>query len=458
MSSPKTAKRESFGSAFTFIMAMAGSAIGLGNIWRFPYMVGEHGGGAFIVAYIICSLFIAVPCFVCESLIGRRARSGAFGAFGKLAPGTPWKWMGALCVFGSFVVVSYYCVVGGWSLDFLLRSLSGQMGAGDPEAATGIFSHMAASPWESVLMLILFFLTTALIVLGGVKKGIEKFTKISTPLLFVIMVAMVVFSVSLPGSGSGVKYLIKPDFSKLDASGWAAALGQAFYSMSLGIGTVLIYSSFMKKEDSILRSGIWTSVFDTGFALISGFAIMPAVFAAGIAPGAGPSLVYETLPYIFAQMGIESPVLGYAVTLAFFLAILVAALTSSISLFDVCVEHAVEHFGCKRWQGVLVFLIPGLALGILCALSFGLLGDAKLFGLTIFDVCDYASSNIIMTLGALAFVLFVGWKMKKADVLDELTSGGTVRLGAGTFNALYFLIRWIIPVIILIIFVSNLIG
>lgn len=458
MSLQKTTKRENFGSAFTFIMAMAGSAIGLGNIWRFPYMVGEHGGGAFIVAYIICSFCIAVPCFICESLIGRRGRSGPFGAFSNLAPGTPWKWMGALCVFGSFVVVSYYCVVGGWSLDFLIRSVTGRMGAGDPEAATGIFSRMSASPWESVLMLVLFFLATALIVMGGVKKGIEKFTKISTPLLFFLMVAIVVFSLSLPGSGAGVKYLVKPDFSKLDASGWAAALGQAFYSMSLGVGTVLVYSSFMKKEDSIVRSGVWTSVFDTGFALISGFAIMPAVFAAGIAPGAGPSLVYETLPYIFAQMGVESPVLGYIVTLTFFLAILVAALTSSISLFDVCVEHAVDHFNCKRWQAVLVFLVPGLALGVLCALSFGLLGDARLFGLTIFDICDYTSSNILMTLGALAFVLFVGWKMKKADVLDELTSGGTVRLHPVLFNVLHFVIRWIIPVIILVIFVRNLFG
>ncbi len=437
-------------------MAMAGSAIGLGNIWRFPYMVGEHGGGAFIIAYIICSLCIAVPCFICESLIGRRGRSGAYGAFARLAPGTPWKWMGAVCIFGSFVVVSYYCVVGGWSLDFLLRALTGHMAAGDPDSAVGIFSRMAASPLESVLMLVLFFFATALIVLGGVKKGIEKFTKVSTPLLFVLMVAIVVFSLTLPGSGEGVRYLVKPDFSKLDASGWAAALGQAFYSMSLGVGTVLIYSSFMKKEDSIVGSGLWTSVFDTGFALISGFAIMPAVFAAGIAPGAGPSLVYETLPYIFARMGMESPVLGYAVTLAFFLAILVAALTSSISLFDVCVEHAVEHFGCKRWQAVLVFLVPGLALGTLCALSFGLLGDVKLFGLTVFDLCDYVSSNILMTLGALAFVLFVGWQMKKADVRDELTNGGSLRLRA--FNVLYFVIRWIIPVVILAIFVMNILG
>ena len=437
---------------------MAGSAIGLGNIWRFPYMVGEHGGAAFILAYIICSLCIAVPCFVCESLIGRRARSGAFGAMSKLAPGTIWKWIGAICIFGSYVIVSYYCVVGGWSLDFLIRSVSGNLAHGNPEAATGIFSRMAASPLESVLMLVLFFCATAFIVLGGVKKGIEKFTKISTPLLFFLMLAIVIFSLTLPGAGEGVKYLVKPDLGKLDASGWAAALGQSFYSMSLGVGTVLIYSSFMKKEDAILRSGIWTAVSDAGFALISGFAIMPAVFAAGLAPGAGPSLVYETLPYIFSTMGVEAPVLGYIITLVFFLAILVAALTSSISLFDVCVEHAVEQFHIKRWQAVLFFLLLGLALGIPCALSFGVLENATVLGKTIFDICDYFSSNVLMTLGSLAFVLFVGWQMKRPDVRDELTSGGTVHLGRRTFNVLYFAIRWIIPVLILVIFVSNLLG
>ena len=453
-----TSKRENFGSSFTFILAMAGSAIGLGNIWRFPFMVGEHGGAAFIIAYIICGLCIALPCFICESLIGRRASSGAYGAFAKLAPGTPWKWFGAVCVFACFILVSYYCVVGGWSLDFLLRSLTGRLAPGDPDAAPGIFSNMSSSALESTLMMALFYGATAFIVQRGVTKGIEKFTKITTPMLFVLMLAIVVFSLTLPGSAEGVKYLVKPDFSKLDASGLAAALGQAFYSMSLGVGTVLIYSSFMKKRDNIVKSGFWTSISDTGFALISGFAIMPAVFAAGIEPGAGPSLVYETLPYIFSKMGVDAPVLGRIVTIVFFLAILMAALTSSISLFEVCVEHAVEQFRLKRWQAMLLFFVPGLAVGTLCALSFGSLGGIKLFGLTIFEVCDFVCSNVFMTLGALAFVLFVGWRMKKADIYDELTSGGTTTLGAGLFKFFYFVIRWIIPPVILVIFVSNLLG
>lgn len=449
-------KRENFGSSFTFIMAMAGSAIGLGNIWRFPYMVGEHGGAAFIIAYIICSFCIAVPCFVCEAVIGRRGRGGVYGAFESLAPGTGWKNIGILSVVTCFVIISYYCVVGGWSLDFLVRSITGKLAQGNPEEAVSIFGNMAASPLESISMDVCFLAVTAIIVMRGVKDGIEKFTKITTPLLFVLMVAMVIFSVSLPGAGDGVKYLIKPDFSKLDSEGWACALGQAFFSMSLGVGTVLIYSSFMKKSNSILNSGIWTSLSDTGFAIIAGFAIMPAVFAAGIEPGAGPSLVYETLPYIFAKMGVEAPVVGYTVTVIFFLAILMAALSSSISILDVCVEHMVEQYNLKRWQSVLLFFAMAVALGIPCALSFGVLDSFKIFGKTVFDFCDYVCSNVFMILGALLFTLFVGWKMKKEDFCDEFTNGGSLRFSARIFPVLRFLVRWVIPLVILIIFFRSL--
>ena len=449
-------KRESFGSSFTFIMAMAGSAIGLGNIWRFPYMVGEHGGGAFIIAYIICGLCIAVPCFVCEATIGRRARSGVYGAFNKLAPGTGWKFMGLVSVLTCFVLVSYYCVVGGWSVDFLARALSGKLAQGRPDEAVTIFGRMVASPQESIIMHLCFLGATCIIVSFGIKRGIELFSKITTPLLFFLMVAMVIFSVSLPGAGKGVEYLCKPDFSKLGADGWACALGQAFYSMSLGVGTVLIYSSFMKKNDSILGSGFWTAFSDTGFALIAGFAIMPAVFAAGIEPGSGPSLVYETLPYIFAKMGVEAPVLGYIITFVFFLAILMAALSSSISILDVCVEHLCEQYHMRRRYAVLIFFLLAAALGVPCALSFGSLSSFKILGKTVFDLCDYACSNVLMMLGALAFTLFVGWKMKKSEVRDEVTNGGTLAFSGKIFDVLYFLIRWVIPVAIVFIFIKSL--
>ncbi|MBO4670830.1 MAG: sodium-dependent transporter [Bacteroidales bacterium] len=448
--------RENFGSTFTFIMATAGSAIGLGNIWRFPFMAGEYGGGAFIVAYVICSLFLALPCFLCESLIGRRARHGVYGAFKQLAPGSKWKYMGALTVFSSFILVSFYAVVGGWSLDFLFRAVCGGLTSGGTEGALSVFPRMASSPWESVLMGVAFLAMTAFIVLGGIKKGIERFTKIMIPLLFVLMLALVVFSVSLPGAGEGVRYLVKPDMSRLGPRGWAFALGQSFFSMSLGVGTILVYSSFMKKEHSLMKVGVWTTVSDTAFALIAGFAIMPAVFSAGIAPEAGPSLVYETLPYIFARMSEGAPVLGYLVTVAFFLAILMAALTSSISICEVCVEHAVEQFGSKRLVATMEFLVPTALLSVPCALSFGLLGNFKILGLTVFDFCDNLTSNYLMTLGALAFALFVGWKMKKADVREEFISGGSPGFSEKAFKVFYFLVRWVVPPVIIVIFISNL--
>lgn len=453
-----SASRENFGSSFAFIMAMAGSAIGLGNIWRFPYMVGEYGGAAYIVAYLLCSLFIALPCFVCESLIGRRARSGVYVAFRKFAPGSAWPVMGIIAIVAAYIIESFYCVVGGWSLDFLVRSVSGNLAPGDPEAATGIFSRMATGVLEPVIMYIVFFGVTTIVVLGGVKKGIERFTKITTPLLFVLMVVMLIYSVSLPGSGEGVKYLLRPDFSKLDAHGWASALGQAFFSMSLGVGTVLIYSSFMRKEDSLLRGGLWTVISDSGFALIAAFAIMPAVFAAGLEPSSGPSLVYETLPYIFVKMGVEAPVVSAVVTVVFFLAILMAALTSSISMLEVCVEHLMEQFGWKRRASAAVFAVAVFALGIPCVLSFGPLSDFKLFGLTVFDLCDYVSSNVLMMLGALAFTVFVGWRMSKVDVRDEFTNGGTLAFSGRVFGAFRFVVRWVVPPAIIVIFVANLIG
>ena len=435
---------------------MAGSAIGLGNIWRFPYMVGEYGGAAFIIAYIICGVFIAIPCFLSESLIGRRGRSAVYGSLERLAPATGWKYVGWLSILTCFVILSYYCVVGGWSVDFLVRAITGRLAPGNPDAAVTIFGRMASSSLESIAMHLTFLGVTTIIVVRGIKRGIELFSKITTPLLFFLMVAMVIFSVSLPGSGEGVKYLIKPDFSKLTMEGWACALGQAFFSMSLGVGTVLIYSSFMKKDDSILRGGVMTAVSDTGFALIAGFAIMPAVFSAGLEPGAGPSLVYETLPYIFARMGVEAPVLGYIITIIFFLAILMAALSSSISILDVCIEHVVERHHISRRKAGLLFFVLAAALGIPCALSFGSMSGFKVFGKSVFDLCDYLCSNVFMMIGALAFTLFVGWKMKKSEVREELTNNGTLRVSGKLFPVLYFIIRWIIPPAIIIIFLSVL--
>ena len=437
-------------------MALAGSAIGLGNIWRFPYMVGEYGGAAFIIVYALCGILISLPIMFCESVIGRRARSGVYEAFDKMVPGTPWKYFGFITVLASFIIVSYYCVVGGWSFDYLVRSCAAGFEVTTPEQASTFFGTFASSPWEPMIAFTIFLGISGVIVMRGVKGGIEKFTKVSTPMLFVLIVMIAIFSVSLPGAGAGVDYLLKPDFSKLTPTSVSYALGQSFFSMSLGVGCVLTYSSFMKKEDSIVAAGGWTFVFDTLFALIAGFAIMPAVFSAGIEPGAGPSLVFETLPYIFAKMGAAAPIVSRIESILFFLAIFMAALTSSISMFEVCVEHFVDRRGWSRRKASALLFICAWTLGALCCLSFGPLKDISLMGHSIFSFCDTLTSNYAMTLGALVFSLFVGWKMDRSEVREELTNGGTHRFSVRIFNVIHFLIKWVVPVMILTIFLTNL--
>lgn len=453
-----TGKREKFSSRFTFIMAMAGSAIGLGNIWRFPYMVGEYGGAAFIIIYILCSLFISLPIFICEAIVGRRTGSSSYDAMNKLAPGSNWKLVGLVTVVTAFVITSYYSVVGGWSLDYFIRSFSGGLKAVSQEEATGIFTKFSSSVWEPLIAFTGFLALSASIVAAGVKGGIEKFTKWATPSLGILIIIIAVYSISLPGSSAGVEYLVKPDWSKLTPSTFSYALGQSFYSLSLGVGCVVVYSSFMKKSDNILASGGWTALFDTLFAIIAGFAVMPAVFAAGIEPGSGPSLVFETLPYIFFQMGQQAPALSRIITILFFLAILVAALTSSISMFEVCVEHMVDHKKQSRKKAAIRFFIWTWVLGVLCCLSFGVLKNVRIFGNSIFSTCDILSSNYLMTLTALVMSIFVGWKMDKSEVRDEFTNGGTLKGNARIFDSLHFVVKWIIPVMIVEIFVSNFIN
>lgn len=443
--------RESFASNMTAILAMAGSAIGLGNIWRFPYMVGQNGGAAFILIYILCAAFLAVPIFVAESLIGRRSQANTFGAMEKLAPGTAWKWMGLLTVITPLILVSYYSVVGGWSVGYFFRSVLCGFGAD----ATERFAAFSSSWWKPLLCHTLFMGGTMFIVYKGVKKGIERFNKLSMPLLFVLIVTAAVYSVTLPGAGAGVRYLVRPDFSALGARSFAYAMGQAFFSLSLGVGTILTYSSYLRKDADLLASGAGTAAFDMLFAIVAGFAVMPAVFAAGIEPGAGPGLIFESIPYIFAQMGMSTPLLSRIVSILFFLVIVVAALTSSISMCEVGVAYLVEEKSYSRGKAVLVLFFGTWLLGAVCSLSFGPLSGISLFGQNVFGFCDALVSNFLMTFGALLFVIFVGWKMKREDVRDEFTNGGTLRRNCVIFDALYFLIRYIAPLAIIAIFVTN---
>ena len=448
--------REHFGSRFAVIMAMAGSAIGLGNIWRFPYMVGEYGGAAFIIVYILASFVLALPIFFSETIIGRRSRSNTFGAMRKLAPGTGWKWLGLLTVLSPIIILSYYSVVGGWSVEYLFKACAFDFTGASPEYIQGFFGRFTSSAWEPVLTHTVFLALVAGIILAGVKKGIERFTKLTMPALFVLVVVIAVYGLTLPGAKAGADYLLKPDFSKLDIHAIAAAMGQAFFSLSLGVGTILTYASYVHADENICVSGVGTAVADLLFAILAGFAVMPAVFAAGIAPGAGPGLVFETLPYIFNQMGASVPWVSALVAILFFLTILVAALTSAISLMEVGVAYLCEEKGMSRTAATLAVALFAWIVGLLCSLSFGPLSEVRILGNSIFDFLDNLCSNWLMPLGGLLFTLFVGWKMSREEVWDEFTNHGT--RNDSLFGVVWLLIRYLAPVGIGVIFLTSLLA
>ena len=449
-------QRENFGSRMAVIMAFAGSAIGLGNIWRFPYLVGQDGGAAFVVIYVLATLIISLPIFFAESVVGRRTGANCRGAFIELGKGTAWPYLGFLMVFTPLWIVSYYSVVGGWSLEYLIQAVRLDFIHTAPDAMSGSFERFISRTWAPLGFHLAFLAVTVAIVALGVKSGIEKFSKICLPVLFALVVLIAVYSLTLPGAQKGLAYLFKPDFSKVTIGTCLDALGQSFYSLSLGMGIIITYSSYVSKKENLMASGVGTAVSDMLFAILAGVAIMPAVFAAGIEPGSGPGLIFDTLPYIFAQMGLQMPWISSLAAILFFLTILFAALTSSISLIEVGVAYLTEERGFKRgWACVFLFVVTG-ALGVLCSLSFGPLAGTKVFGMGFFDLFDTFASNVLLTVGGLLVVLFVGWKLPKADVFNELTNGGTKRRNVRLFNFFYFLIKYVAPVGVAVLIISTL--
>ena len=435
-------------------MAMVGSAVGLGNMWRFPYMVSENGGAAFVFVYVVCVLLICLPIFFAEFIVGRRSQSNAFRAFEVLAPGTSWKWVGFAAITAPVVILSYYSVVGGWSIQYFFKSCTfGFTELITQEYLDSMFAGFISSTWAPLLGHTFFLILTSVVVLGGIKSGIERFGKVMMPLLYLIVLVIAIWTATLPGASEGLAFLFKPDISAITPSVCAAALGQAFFSLSLGYGTMLTYASYVSKKENIASSSVSIALSDLVFSLIASCAIMPAVFAFGLNTQGGPGLVFQTLPYIFSQMP-----LGGMVAILFFLSLIVAALTSSISLFEVGVAYLTEERKMSRKKAVIVLCLSIWVVGILCSLSFGPLSHVKIFGNTIFDFLDKLSANFLMTLGSLMVVLFVGWKMKKPDVFDEFTNGGTINGNAQLFRIVWPIIRYVAPIAVLIIFVSNLLG
>ncbi len=443
-------KRDSFASSFGILVALAGSAVGLGNLWRFPYLVGTNGGAAFIIIYLAIVAVLALPIMYSEFILGRKAQRNIVGGFKTLAPGSKWSFVGWMCLLCTVLIISFYSVVGGWTINYLVKAFTFSFTSADAEI-DGMFAATVSSVWSPLIYMCVFIGLSGFILLSGVKDGIEKYSKVLMPLLFVMVIVVAIRSVTLPNAKEGVEFLFKPDFSKVTSGTILNALGQAFFSLSIGSGMVFTYGSYVKRSENIVKLSAETSIMDTLFAILAGVAIMPAVFAFGISPSEGPGLVFVTLPHIFAQISF-----GSVLAILFFFVLFIAAITSAISLLEVVVAYMIEEF--KMCRKASVFAAMGLIgfFGVFCSLSQGVLGDVKIFGNNIFDLFDKTSANILMPLGALACVVFAGWKMKKEDFMDEITSGGLHNFSKGFRTFIYLSVKYLAPLTISVILISGL--
>ncbi len=441
--------RDSFGSKIGVIAAAAGSAIGLGNIWRFPYVLGNNGGGAFLIIYLIFVIGIGVPVMVSEFIIGRRSQRNPYGAFVKLAPGKPWYLVGIMGILAAFTILSFYSTIAGWTLEYLTEAVSTGFQKMDKTSLNQNLTNFINNGYRPVIWQLVFMFLTGYVVYAGVKNGIEKYTKILMPILLVIIIVLDINSVLLPGAHKGLTFLFKPDFSKINGSVVLEALGQAFFSLSIGMGTLITYGSYIQKKESLGNTAVSVSLADTLIAVLAGIAIFPAVFSFGINPEAGPSLVFVTLPLIFEQM-----TGGYFFAILFFSLLAIAALTSTISVLEVVVAYLSEERNMSRKKATVISSAAISLLGIGCTLSQGPLPELHVLGKSLFDAMDFLSANILLPLGGFFIVLFVGWQLKRLEVLDELSSGGQHKVAF--FRVYLIIVRFLAPIAILLVFLNNL--
>ena len=437
--------RGQWGSSLGFVLAAAGSAIGLGNIWRFPYVAGENGGGAFVILYLACILFICLPYLFAELVVGRSAHKNPVGAIKAIAPRTPWWLVGALGVLTGVFILSYYGVIAGWAFGYIFKGAF---------AAETTFGGFIADPVIVVPLFALFLLFTTLVVLGGVEAGIERVSKILMPILLVLMFVVIVRGMTLPGASAGLEFYLKPDFSKVTGGTVLAALGQAFFSLSLGMGAMITYGSYLPKSANIRNAGASVAVFDTGIALLAGLMIFPAVFATGKDPGEGPPLVFETLPAVFDAMP-----MGGLIAVVFFILISIAALTSTVSLLEVVTSYVVDEHRWSRRKSV--FTVAGITfvVGVPSALSQGAVPALGGDGFSILGQSDFLSlmdfiwGNISLALGALLLSVFVGWIWGRRGPEKELKAGGE-EIPDAHVNMWWFFLKYVCPVVIFVVLLN----
>ena len=446
-------ERANFGSKLGAILAAAGSAVGLGNIWRFPYEAGNHGGAAFILIYLACVFLMGLPIMIAEFTVGRHSKASTGRAFSVLAPGTQWKWIGFLGVLAGLLILGYYSVVAGWTLEYIVASLSGGFVDKTPEDFVAIFQNFSQSPYRPLIWLLSFLLFTHFIVVKGVKDGIEKSSKVMMPVLFILILVLAGCSVSLPNADKGLEFLLKPDFSKVNADVFLGAMGQAFFSLSLGMGCLSTYASYFGQDTRLGKTALSVGVIDTMVAILAGLIIFPAAFSVGIQPDAGPSLIFITLPNVFQQAFGGVPFLATIFSLLFYVLLALAALTSTISLHEVVTAYLNERFNLSRSRAAMFVTGFCIVTGVLSSLSLGVWED-KMFGLGFFDLLDFVTAKIMLPLSGFLVCLFVGWYLKRSVSFEELTNGG--RLKAPYFPVYMFILKFLAPIAILLIFVHEL--
>lgn len=442
--------RDGFGSKIGIIAAAAGSAVGLGNIYRFPCELGNNGGGAFLLVYLLIVLCLGVPVMLSEFVIGRKTQKNPIGAFKMLRPESAWPLVGYMGVACALVIMAFYSTVAGWTLEYVVKAVGNQFQGKELSVIEQEFADFHNLGWKNVLWQVIFIFMTGFVVFKGVANGIEKYSKILMPLLVLILIVLAIRSVTLPGAGEGLAFLFKPDFTKITGSVLISALGQAFFSLSMGMGVLITYGSYIKKTDNMTTTALSVTMSDTLVAVLAGIVIFPAAFSFGVRPEAGMGLVFSTIPMIFNQMAG-----GYFFCIIFFVLLAVAALTSTISLLEVIVAYLVEEVHVTRRWATVIASVACILVGVFASLSLKDTSVLRVGGKSFFDFLDFLSANIFLPVGALLIVIFVGWIMGKSKFFDEITNEGRLKLSIKTL--IYFIIKFVAPIAIAVIFITGLI-
>ena len=449
-------ERANFGSKLGVILATAGSAVGLGNVWRFPYMTGENGGAVFIMIYVICVVLLGIPCMISEFIIGRHGQANTARAFRKLSGGTPWALIGYMGVLTGFLITGYYAVVSGWCLQYVFASLIGHL-QGDPAYFKTYFTELATDPVKPVLWTVIILGVTYLIIEHGVRDGIERASKLLMPTLFILLLIIVGASCMLPGADKGIEFLFKPDMSKFTGDVFLGALGQSFYSLSIAMGCLCTYASYFSHYTNLTKSASQIALIDCLVAILAGLMIFPAAFSVGVNPDSGPSLIFITLPNVFQQAFASVPAVGYCVSLLFFVLLSLAALTSLMSLHEVSTAFIQEEMTVSRKKAALIVTVSTSVIGAFCSLSMGAVDGLTFLGKSLFDWFDFITGQIFLPIVGFLTCIFIGWFVPHHIVRDEFTNMGSLKsIGyVRLFHLFLFLVKYVCPLAILLIFLHQ---